>query len=524
MLDWRPLFPEKEPRPIQIHLLDELTKHWNDYDVFVVEAPTGTGKSALSVCLGRWLAASKKNPDPQLNHTYITTCTVELQEQSYERPYSRLGLSKLYSADRFKCHKGGGLACGDGARIGGHQCDPLKTCPYRLAKGQLIRSPVGVLNLAYYLHETTYGGELPRRGLLVCDEAHAVPESVMSFVALKITDEAANDLSLDMPADLSIRGVLEWLRTHYEPQLTKLDMALKNDRDKALKTSQRPTTEAVALCRKCTGVDKHLCAVRRTLDSAQEDWVVDIEKTSFTLTPLSARAFVHEALIQKNDKTLFMTATVLDEEAFKHELGLDDKKVLFISLGSPFKPENRAVHYIPSCKLKHNDLTHTVCALTKGVKIILDHHPDDRGIIFVSSYAQTHELIRQVNDPRLITHVNAADKKRLMRAHNERHNSVIVSPSMHVGVDLKDDLSRFQIVAKLPFPSLGLTSVKTRSELEPRWYAYRTALTLVQATGRSVRSETDKATTYILDTDFGWFFSKWKHLFPSWWLEALKLP
>jgi Rad3-related DNA helicase len=359
---------------------------------------------------------------------------------------------------------------------------------------------------------------------MICDEAHSVPECVMSFVALKITDESANELSLDLPSNMSVDNVLSWLRSHYEPQLVRLDESLRSERSKQLLPNKPPQSDTVALCRRATAVDKHLCSVRRTLTNANENWVVDTDKQSFTLTPLSARAFVNDALIRRNDKTLFMTATVLDETAFRRELGLDDKKVFFMSLDSPFKAENRTVYFIPSCKLKHTEVQATVKELTKGVRIILDHHPNDRGIVFVSSYTQTHELIRQMNEPRLITHVNANDKKRLMREHGQRSNSVIVSPSMHVGVDLKDDLSRFQIVAKLPFPSLGLTSVKKQSELDPRWYAYKTALTLVQATGRSVRSETDSAVTYVLDVDFGWFFDKWKHLFPAWWRAALKLP
>ena len=513
MLDWRPFFPEKEPRPSQVRLLDELTANFSSHDYFVVEAPPGIGKSAVAVCLGRWLAAQEREK------TYITTVTVELQQQSYEKPYGKLGLTKLYSADRFKCHQGGGLTCGDGNRTGDHSCSENgQRCPYKTAKEELMKSDVGVLNMAYYMHETTYGGQLLPRGLLICDEAHAIPENVMSFVALRITDEAANELSLDLPTSTEVKTVLRWLRDEYEPRLVKLDVSLRSERDALMK---KKLIDA-PLFKKCTNIDKHLCSVHRTVQNAQDDWVVDNDKESFTLTPLSARSFAHGALFKYNKRHLLMTATVLDKNTFLHELGLEDKKVFYISLDSPFKPENRKTYYLPTCKLKHNDLVKTTEDLTKGVRIILDHHPDEHGIIFVSSYSQAHELIRQMKDTRLMTHVNADDKKRLMKLHSKCSNSVIVSPSMHVGVDLKDDLSRFQVIAKLPFPSLGLTSVKKHAELDPRWYAYRTALTLIQATGRSVRSDTDSAVTYILDKDFGWFYSRWADLFPSWWKQAYK--
>jgi Rad3-related DNA helicase len=93
---------------------------------------------------------------------------------------------------------------------------------------------------------------------------------------------------------------------------------------------------------------------------------------------------------------------------------------------------------------------------------------------------------------------------------------------MHEGVDLKEDLSRFQIITKLPFPSLGSKIVQGRRRAVPEWYDYTTALKLIQATGRSVRTETDTAATYILDVAFDWFYRRNRKLFPRYWQEAVK--
>jgi ATP-dependent DNA helicase DinG len=38
---------------------------------------------------------------------------------------------------------------------------------------------------------------------------------------------------------------------------------------------------------------------------------------------------------------------------------------------------------------------------------------------------------------------------------NGTRPTVLISPSLHTGLDLKDDLSRFQIIVKLPYPDLG---------------------------------------------------------------------
>ena len=40
-------------------------------------------------------------------------------------------------------------------------------------------------------------------------------------------------------------------------------------------------------------------------------------------------------------------------------------------------------------------------------------------------------------------------------------------------------------------------------------------------TGRSIRSETDTATSYILDESFIAFAARNSHLFPDWWKESV---
>jgi hypothetical protein len=54
------------------------------------------------------------------------------------------------------------------------------------------------------------------------------------------------------------------------------------------------------------------------------------------------------------------------------------------------------------------------------------------------------------------------------------------------------------------------------------WYPLQTAKTIVQATGRSIRSADDHAVTYILDLDWDWFFNKNKKFFPKDFLACLK--
>jgi len=99
--------------------------------------------------------------------------------------------------------------------------------------------------------------------------------------------------------------------------------------------------------------------------------------------------------------------------------------------------------------------------------------------------------------------------------------TVLVSPSMINGVDLKDELSRFQVILKVPFPNLMSTKIKRRLKTRPEWYNWKTLVDLLQAYGRSIRNDDDWAETYILDECFDQILEN-KNV-PQYFLDALKI-
>jgi len=93
---------------------------------------------------------------------------------------------------------------------------------------------------------------------------------------------------------------------------------------------------------------------------------------------------------------------------------------------------------------------------------------------------------------------------------------------LYTGLDLKDDLSRFQIIAKVPYPDLGDRWTDAKRKASKQWYTWQTALRLVQGYGRSVRSKDDWAKTYVLDSGFENFVKKNKNILPDWFTEAIQ--
>jgi len=93
---------------------------------------------------------------------------------------------------------------------------------------------------------------------------------------------------------------------------------------------------------------------------------------------------------------------------------------------------------------------------------------------------------------------------------------------MSEGIDLKDDLSRFQILTKIPYPNLGDERIKIRCKRDYTWYVNEAVKGIVQAYGRSIRTEKDHADTFILDGCFEDLLHRNGKLFPKWFIDALR--
>ena len=96
-----------------------------------------------------------------------------------------------------------------------------------------------------------------------------------------------------------------------------------------------------------------------------------------------------------------------------------------------------------------------------------------------------------------------------------KQKTILVSSSMSEGVDLKGNLSCFQVLCKVPFPYLGDKVVKKKMSRWDWWYTTETIRSIIQSIGRSIRSENDKALTYILDGDWNRIKNKSSGMLPS---------
>ena len=223
-----------------------------------------------------------------------------------------------------------------------------------------------------------------------------------------------------------------------------------------------------------------------------------------------------------------MSATVFSEELICRSLGISQDKAQFIRVAeSTFPVENRRIHAMDVAQLNRASMDASLESIAKAVDEIMDRHANDRGVIHTTNYSQVSYIMEHVseqNKKRLVTTQGSLARSELIRTHGATDASVLISPSLYQGVDLKDDLSRFQVIVKVPYSDLSDKRTLVKMNRERGWYDWNTALRLVQTYGRSVRSETDSAVTYVLDSNFTSFVNSHKELFPAYFLEAISGP
>ena len=159
-------------------------------------------------------------------------------------------------------------------------------------------------------------------------------------------------------------------------------------------------------------------------------------------------------------------------------------------------------------------IDYTLPKIKDAVKAIMSEHKSEKGIIHCHTYKIANYLKKSIRSKRLIVH-NSENREEMLKKHmTSKEPTVLLSPSMTEGVDLKGDLSRFQIICKVPYPYLGDPIIRKRMAKNEKWYPMQTAMSIVQSCGRSVRSVDDSAVTYILDSDWRRFYSMNKDVFP----------
>jgi Rad3-related DNA helicase len=258
------------------------------------------------------------------------------------------------------------------------------------------------------------------------------------------------------------------------------------------------------------------------------NWVLETyynekaKQKELSLEPIWAYDYLDKYVFSNYDMVFMMSGTILDKNLFCQLNGLDVTKAVYYSIKSPFSVKNRSIYYMPLGKMSYKNKEETFKRYIPYIKKLLDKYKNKKGIIHTNSFELAKWIQDSIKDPRLIFH-DSQNKDEMLKMHKESEEpTVIVSPSMDTGVSFDNDDARFQIIAKVPYPSLASQKNKLRQSNNPDWYAWKTVAGLIQMSGRPVRSDIDYADTIILDGSFGDVMKHSSNFLPDWIQEAIK--
>ena len=500
-------FPFDSYRKGQLEALRAIVDAFDNegYKYVTLHAPTGSGKSPMAIALAKYY---EKKDEYQSN---ILTIQKILQDQ-YVDSFPQT-VFPLKGRSGYKCNH---ISASSGDNCLEGPCRTKKVsnpeCPYTNARKVAMDHPCVVHNFhSYYYNTSGNMWSMRKRGLMVIDEAHNIEQTCLDFMEFEITNA-------NRPMEIPIFSL-----PHQYESLMQSEKQIAFDRIRALDDLPELSKEQLREKELHNGFIEKVNRYFRTKNENQ--YVVDYHDMKnhqkVVFKPVLVGDFVRGAFLSGPERVLMMSATLIDKEQFCKGIGLDPDEVKHIVVPNSFPARNRPIvkKYAGSMSFKTKD--DTLPQMIPVLESLLKKYPNTKGIIHTHSESNATYIKHNLFDPRLTFRRDYRTVKQMMDVHSQKHASIIVASGLREGLDLDEDLGRLQILMKVPYPSLGEKRVKIKMKMDNEWYGYITSMFFVQTIGRCVRSETDKAHTYLLDKDFGRFFGMNKKFIPAYIKEAV---
>lgn len=527
-----------------LNFIKKTKQEKQDTKFFLMNLPTGIGKSHLALMISDWYSSKIT----KFSKVDIITAGKILQNQ-YDESYESINNLKgkeNYNCTQYSC------SCASGKEFNKLNKTTCDMCPYDEAREGYITGKISLTNFHLYLTYALYNPAIlegRESSILIVDECHMLDEVLSDFISIKITESVVKRMKLSDESEI-IRKLkkistitqyvtfLQYFLVKLSETISQLNGSMAGDRDaqqdkRSLKISKiiGDKNKDVKLMQIVSDIKQYILKIDVFLKEYNEDpdnWVLESsynEKTKsqdLSLEPIWAYNYLDKYVWSNYETVVLMSGTILDKRLFSELNGLDLEQVAYYSIPSPFPVENRPIYYMPVGKMSYQNKEETFKRYVPLIHKLLKKYEGKKGLIHTNSFELSNWFQKQVDSERLLYH-DSSNKEEILKFYMEtEYPRVFVSPSVGTGVSFDHDKSRFQIVAKIPYPSLASQKNKLRQKNNPEWYTWRTVCELLQIFGRSVRSKTDYADTIILDGSFGDILKYSSHLIPDWIQESIK--
>jgi len=519
------------PSDTQVYILNQIEKALNNKKKFIIiSAPTGSGKSFISKTISNY----SRDIDPRLiqkvnNHDYnsITlnnftsggcyclTITKNLQDQYlkfFEYAYSFKGKSN------YQCTYNENLDCDCGSCI---TVPPLKSkcifkraCPYYVDRDEILINKFSVLNYASFFK---LAKPMRKRQFIVCDEASELEDELVNNFSLELKYRELKYFGIDInPISKNISA------TKFKLWIFDLERQINDELNHHLNKMKNAKKE-LNITTKDASKYKFLMNLSTVISYVtgyweECDYLIDYaDDVKINIMPTYVNPLARY-IFNYADTVILMSATIINHKKFTEILGIDDYE--YIEAPSTFDAKKAPIYIINGNNLNYKNLDNMLPKLNKQLNDICEFHKDVKGIIHTHTQ-KIADYFKNANfgNERFTVRSKELTNDEVLEIHREKENSVIISPSMAFGVDLKDDLARFQIIVKAPWLPLGSERVKKLAKTDRDWYIMKMFNILIQACGRGIRTTEDWCNTYILDSSIKQLLLDNYNILPKYFIE-----
>lgn len=531
-----------------IEFIDKVEKNKKHNKFYLFNLPTGVGKSHLALMIVDYF--KKKNSFTKAD---IITAGKILQDQ-YDTEYD--SIFNLKGKDNYRCSQYD-CSCAQGKEFNSINKTSCDDCPYTEARNNFIQEDISLTNFHLYLTYSVFAEKnenniINQRNsrVLIVDECHELDTVMSDFISMKITPNVIDRLHLNS-AEL-LKKKLVGVETKDE-FMTYLDEVLKdllhtkdsiendmlsepnkpfvtrrNNRLSNLNGTQNKDLNKLSILTDIEQLISKIDLFKGEYKNDKDNWVIERNKNDksgnieISMEPIWAYNYLNKYVWSKYDKVILISGTILEKSIFCELNGIDYNDSVYYSISSPFPLNNRKIYYMPLGKMTYDKKLDTFKSYVPFIEKILKKYDGQKGIIHTNSFELSSWIESHIKNERLVFH-DASNKDEMLLKHMSTElPTVLVSPSVTTGVSFDHDKARFQIIAKIPYPSLASKKNKVRQKNNPQWYAFTTISKIIQSYGRVVRSSNDYGDTIIIDGSFGDILKFNSHLIPNWVMSAIK--
>jgi len=437
-------------------------------------------------------------------------------------------------------------------------------CPHRAAVEAGVKSNIIICDYNYVFYSHVAKSMLKqleldlKDAIIIVDEAHNLPDRIRTHNSKEMTVHRIEEAMSECRKDKVLVRQLSQIRTGLGKLLNRVGegdekLICQDDFIQVVENSLSQTLDGKSdigdLCKKLEIIgDKKLqdgnSSAAFDLGRFIDGFIIehpsmirvisrkDKSKIFFRLLDPSV---ISAPIFDKAHASILMSGTLHPTKMYADILGLTGKDSILGNYRSPFPPENRPVYAITDVSTLYRQRSKEMyMKIAKHIKIASDEVSGNLAVFF-PSYNIQWEVVQALEElgssKELLVETrksSKAEKESMLRRMKKLQFMGggmllgVMAGSLSEGIDYKDNLLSCVIVVGLPLapPSLEQTQLERYYDKKlglgkGKEYGYTSPAMnkVLQAMGRCIRSETDRAVVMLMDLRYG--DGKYRNYFPK---------